>query len=87
MSEVNMKKALNLSIRIIRSIDSEFDQLESAESMTWYESLKPEQQNQIKGEAFELLTGQTYKSMRKIFSHEQLVKIAYDKLKMEGFDV
>jgi hypothetical protein len=68
-------------------IESALDQLESVESMEWYESLKPEQQEEIKGESFELLTGQTYESMSKIFSHEQLVKIAYDKLKIEGFDV
>jgi len=85
---MNLKKIFLPMMAIgMSDIESEFDQLESVESMEWYESLKPEQQEEIKGESFELLTGQTYKSMSKIFSHEQLVKIAYDKLKIEGFDV
>jgi hypothetical protein len=84
---MSIKKILLPMMAAMSGIESEFDQLESVESMTWYNNLKPEQQTEIKRESFELLTGQSYESMSKIFSHEQLVKIAYDKLKLEGFDV
>ena len=70
-------------------LDSPMSQFEttSDESMDWYESLKEEQKTNLKEEAFELLTGTSYESMSKLFSHEELVKITYDKLKIEGFDV
>jgi len=59
----------------------------SNESLDWYNKLKPEQQQNLKDETFELLTGMSYESLGIMFSHEELVKIAYDKLKIEGFDV
>jgi len=82
-----MKKALLPFLMMGMNIEDEISPMTSTESMTWYNSLNPEQQTEIKGESFELLTGTSYKSMSRLFSHEELVKIAYDKLKIEGFDV
>lgn len=82
-----MKNALLPFLMMGMNIEDEISPMTSTESMTWYNSLNPEQQEEVKGETFELLTGQTYNSMNKLFSHEELVKIAYDKLKIEGFDV
>jgi len=76
--------ALSLSLGAMSPVD---DALEGTESMTWYETLTEQQKTNLKEESFELLTGTSYDSMSKLFSHEQLVKIAYDKLKIEGFDV
>lgn len=82
-----MKNSLWPFLAMAATMDSELSPMTSTESITWYNSLNPEQQEEVKGETFELLTGQTYKSMNRLFSHEELVKIAYDKLKIEGFDV
>ena len=67
--------------------DVELPAMESIESMAWYNALDQEQQTYIKEEGFEDLTGQSYESMGLLFSHEERVKIAYDKLKLEGFDL
>lgn len=80
-----------MSIKIILPFlalgSSELEPTTSEESMTWFESLDEEQRTYLTGEGFEDLTGQSYESMGLLFSHEERVKIAYDKLKLEGFDV
>lgn len=67
--------------------DVEITPMESAESITWYNALNQEKQTYLKEEGFEDLVGQSYETMGMLFSHEERVKIAYDKLKIEGFDV
>jgi len=79
-----MKKLIPL---LALASDVEITPMESTESMTWYNALNEEQQTYLKEEGFEDLTGQSYKTMGMLFSHEERVKIAYDKLKIEGFDV
>jgi len=82
-----MKKVLLPFLMIGMNIEDEISPMTSTESISWYNSLNPEQQEDFKKFSFELLTGASYKSMSRLFSHEELVKIAYDKLKIEGFDV
>jgi hypothetical protein len=80
-----MKKSLLPFLAM--GMNTEITPTTSTSSMEWYNKLTQEQQTYLKEEGFELLTGQSYESMGLLFSHEERVKIAYDKMKLEGFDV
>lgn len=75
-----MEKTLTPFIALAMVTNSEIKPLESEESIRWYNDFDEEEQKNIKDEVFEVLTGQKYKSMLKLLSHEQLIKIVYDKI-------
>lgn len=83
----DFRKTLIPFLAMGMNIEDEISPMTSTESMSWYEYLTEEQKTNLKDECFELLTGTSYESMSRLFSHEELVKIAYDKMKIEGFDV
>jgi len=83
----DIRKALVPFLAFGMAMESEITPMTSNESMEWYNALDQEKQDYLKDEGFEDLTGQSYESMGLLLSHEERVKVAYDKLKIEGFDI
>jgi hypothetical protein len=56
------------------------------QAMSWYNSLTINQKINVK-EHFLLLCGISWDLMADMFSFKERIKLFYDKLKIEGFDV
>lgn len=72
--------------QLISAIGPQPESLTSKESIEWYKTLDLNQRINLK-ECCILLTGIEYHDLTKLFSLREVIKLLYNKLKMEGFDV
>jgi hypothetical protein len=62
------------------------DSTTSKVSIDWYKSLSIEQKINLK-DCTHLIIGVEFKQIIKLFTLKEVIKILYDKLKLEGFQV